>query len=124
MVRMTVAPAFVISMAVAAAILSGSGFNDEVGISYGVGLDNAADDLREQAHQDFEGSVISQAINLIGLAISGISIVVDTFVWVYLFPLALTNIGFPWWFAYPVGLPVLYINLIGTAALLRGINIR
>jgi len=124
MVRMSVPTVWVISMAVAAAIMSGSGFNAAVGIHYAVGLDHASDSLRSQAHQDFQGNIISQAINLVGMAISAIGIVVDTFVWVYLFPLALTNIGFPWWFAYPVGLPILYTNLIGTAGLLRGINIR
>lgn len=124
MVRSTVAPMFVISMAVAAALMSGSGFTAWAGVGYDVGLDNTADDLRDQAKSDVESSTISNALNLLGLAVAAIDIMVETFVWVYLFPLALMNIGFPSWFAVPIGLPVLYVNLIGTAQLLRGMNIR
>jgi hypothetical protein len=124
MVRQTVAPIFVLSMAVAAAILTGSGFTAEAGVGYDVGLSDSADDLRELADQDVEGSVVQDAVNLIGLAIAAIDIIVQTFVWVFLFPLALINIGFPAWFAVPVGLPVLYINVIGTVSILRGMNVR
>lgn len=124
MARMTVAPMFVISMAVAAALLSGSGFTAWAGVGYDLGLGGVSDDLRAQAQQDVEGSVIGSALTLLGLAIAAIGIVVETFVWVYLFPFALNNIGFPWWFAYPVGLPVLYVNIIGTASILRGYNVR
>lgn len=124
MVRSTVAPMWVISMAVAMAIMSGSGFTAWAGVGYDAGLDNTADNLRDQATSDVESSTISNALNLLGLAVAAIDIMVETFVWVYLFPLALMNIGFPAWFAVPVGLPVLYVNLVGTAGLLRGMNIR
>ncbi len=124
MVRSTVAPMFVISMAVAAAIMTGSGFTAWAGVGYDVGLTGTADDLRTQAHEDPESSTISNALNLLGLAVAAVDIMIQTFVWVYLFPLALINIGFPAWFATPVGLPVLYVNLVGTAQLLRGMSIR
>lgn len=124
MVRQTVPVVFVISMAVAAAIMSGSGFTAWSGVGYDVGLDKTADELRTDAGGDVEGSLFSGATDLLGLAISAVDILVETFVWVFLFPLALMNIGFPAWFAVPVGLPVLYVNLIGTASILRGMNIR
>lgn len=124
MVRQTVAPMFVISMAVAAAIMSGSGFTAWAGVGYDTGLSNTADDLRDQAKNDVESSTVANALNLLGLAVAAIDIMIQTFVWVYLFPLALMNIGFPGWFAVPVGLPVLYVNLVGTASVLRGMNIR
>ena len=124
MVRSTVAPMFVISMAVAMAIMSGSGFTAWAGVGYDTGLSGTANDLRDQAQDDVESSTVSNALNLLGLAVAAIDIMIQTFVWVYLFPLALMNIGFPWWFATPVGLPVLYVNLIGTAEILRGMNIR
>lgn len=124
MARLTVAPMFVISMAVAAALMSGSGFTAWAGVGYDLGLTDVSNDLRGQAQEDVEGSVIGSALTLLGLAIAAISLLVDTFVWVYLFPFALNNLGIPWWFAYPVGLPVLYVNIIGTVSVLRGINIR
>lgn len=122
MVRQSVPALFVISMAVSAAILSGSGFNDAMGVGVDVGLSDYADKLEQQAHQDFEGSVIGGALTMIGLAISAISIVINTFYWVYAFPIALANIGLPMWFAGPVGLPVWYVNLYGTAEIIRGMR--
>jgi hypothetical protein len=122
MVRQTVPALFVISMAVASAMLVGSGFNSEVGVGIDLGLDDYADNLREQAHQDPSGSVIGGALTLIGLAIAAVDIVVKTFVWVYAFPLVLQNIGFPVWFYTPVGLPIWFVNLYGTAEIVRGMR--
>lgn len=120
MADMTVPQMFVLAMAVSSAMLVGSGFNDWANTGYDPGLEGAAEDLRETAHENTDASTIAGALNLLGLAISAINILVTTFVWVYLFPAALMNIGFPAWFAVPIGLPVLYINLIGTAEFLRG----
>lgn len=122
MVRQTVPALFVISMAVSAAILSGSGFNDQMGVGIDMGLSDYADKLESQAQQDFSGSVIGGALTMIGLAISAISIVTETFYWVYAFPLALSNLGLPMWFATPIGLPVWFVNLYGTAELIRGMR--
>lgn len=124
MVRQTVAPTFVISMAVAMAIMTGSGFTAWAGVGFDTGLSSTADDLREDADSNVESSTISGALNLLGLAVASVDIMVKTFVWVFLFPLALMNIGFPAWFAVPIGLPVLYTNLVGAASILRGMNIR
>lgn len=128
MVRQTVPALFVISMAVAAAILTGSGFNDAMGVGLDVGLGDAAADLTEQAHQPQEGeegivgSVIGGALTMIGLAITAIGMIIETFYWVYLFPVALMNIGLPAWFATAIGLPVWYVNIYGTAELIRGMR--
>lgn len=122
MVRQTVPALFVISLAAAAMILSGSGFNAEMGVGVDVGLDDYAEQLEEQAHQDFESSVIGGALTMIGLAISAIDIVINTFYWVFAFPVALTNLGLPLWFASAVGLPVWFVNLYGTAEIIRGMR--
>lgn len=122
MVRQSVPALFVISMAVSAAILSGSGYNDQMGVGVDVGLSDYADKLDQQAHQDFEGSVIGGALTMIGLAISAISIVVETFYWVYAFPVALMNVGLPAWFATPISLPIWFVNLYGTAEIIRGMR--
>lgn len=122
MVRQTVPALFVISMAVSAAILSGSGFNDQLGVGVDIGLSDYADKLTEQAHQDFQGSVIGGALTMIGMAISAVTIVIDTFYWVYAFPVALYNIGLPMWFATPIGLPIWFVNLYGTAEIIRGMQ--
>lgn len=124
MVRQTVPALFVISLAAAAMILSGSGFNAQMGVGVDVGLGDYADQLEQQAHQDFEGSVIGGALTMIGLAISAISIVINTFYWVYAFPIALTNLGLPMWFAAAVGLPIWYVNLYGTAEIIRGMQMK
>lgn len=122
MVRQSVPALFVISMAVSAALLSGSGFNEQMGVGIDVGLQDYADRLHDQAHQDFSGSVIGGALTMIGLAISAISIVINTFYWVFAFPVALMNIGLPSWFAVPIGLPIWYVNLYGTAEIIRGMR--
>lgn len=124
MVRQTVAPTFVISMAVAAALMTGSGFTEWAGVGFDIGLSGPADALRTMAHNDIESSILSGIVRMIGLAITAISMLVETFIWVFLFPEALTNLGLPRWFSYPVGLPVLYVNIIGTISILRGFNIR
>jgi hypothetical protein len=122
MVRQTVPALFVISMAVASAILVGSGFNDQVGVGIDLGLGDYADDLRQQAHEDQTGSVIGGALTMIGLAIAAIDIIFQTFIWVYAFPVALGNLGLPMWFTGPVGLPVWFVNLYGTAEIIRGMR--
>jgi len=122
MVRQTVPALLVVSMAVAAAIMSGSGLSDELGVGVDIGLGDYGDDLRDQAHQDPQGSVIGGALTMIGFALSAISIVVDTFYWVFAFPLALNNLGLPGWFTMAVGLPVWFVNLYGTAEIIRGMR--
>lgn len=120
MANMTVPQMFVISMAVSSALLAGSGFNAWAGVGYDPGLGGPMDDLHDTAREDPESSVVTDAVNLIGLAIAAIQIIVDMFVWVYLFPFALMNIGFPAWFAIPIGAPIEYVNIVGTAEFMRG----
>lgn len=113
----------VLSMAVSGLILSGSGFNQMVGINYATGLSDAVDNMQSDARGDIEAQSFG-GVTLIGLAITAITMFVDTFVLVYLFPFFLLNIGFPAWFSIPVGIPFEFANIVGTVQILRGLNLR
>lgn len=51
-----------------------------------------------------EGSASQQEGSIVGLIINGASAVFTFLGAVILLPLEMNNLGFPWWFAFPVGL--------------------
>jgi hypothetical protein len=106
---------FVIALAVAATMLGMSGYTDAIGVTSdptdGLG---APDALEEQtngsAYQPdgdggFEGSAEGgDESDIVGFIISGSRTVANFVGFVVLLPLELNDLGFPWWFAYPLGL--------------------
>lgn len=103
----------VLCIGVAGAMLAGSGFNaawsaptpqasgaqDE--------LNSSASDLKP-ANRDGDDPVISGPVSaadssIVGLIASGLGTIVSAAGSVVLFPVTLVNMGFPTWFAYPLG---------------------
>lgn len=116
----TIAPIGVmLCIGVAAMMLGMSGF----GAAWGAPApqtDAAQDQLNESAgdvapnEKPISGPVSSADSSTVGLIASGLSSVVDIAGSVALLPLTLINLGFPAWFAIPIG---------GLAQLIAGIGI-
>lgn len=109
---------FVVALAIAATMLGMSGYTDAIGIETdptdGLG---APGELQKQADNSsyggvngtdrpgFEGSAQSQDEgDIVGFIISGARTVAQFVGFVVLLPWELADLGFPWWFAYPIGL--------------------
>lgn len=117
----TIAPmAAVLALAVAGAMLGASGFAGAWGAEPPTTAAGAQDKLNSSAgdiqpsNNPVSGPVSSSDGSVIGLIASGLGSVTDVAGMVALLPVVLTNLGFPSWFAYPLGL---------LAQLLAGIGI-
>jgi len=120
--KVTVPMLFVICFAVAGGLMAGSGFNDAVGIDKATGLQDDADQLSEDASSyraDRGGSVESY----LGFTTQATGAIVGALKWSLMLPLALQNVGFPAWFAGPIGVPIQFVNYIGVWQIIRGMNI-
>jgi PPE-repeat protein len=105
-----IAPIFVVlAVGVAGAMLGASGFADAWGAP--APQTSAAQDEVENASSQVDpqegpvaGPVNSRDSSTIGLLVNAASTFVDVLGAVVLLPLTLSDLGFPAWFAYPVGL--------------------
>jgi hypothetical protein len=117
----------VLCLGTAALMLSMSGFGGLYGPDPTDGLDSD-DELQSQASNssvdedgEFGGpSVSSGDGDIVGLIISGLSRIASLAAMVVLLPLELRDLGFPWWFAMPVGLVVQTIVGIGLVQFASG----
>jgi len=103
----------VVALGTATLIWGISGFGDIYGQDDPIEGSNAGDQLRQQADDSaasdngsFNASARSgtENDNIVGVILSGISFIVSFATMVALLPLELMNLGFPAYFAAPVGL--------------------
>lgn len=113
---------FVVSLGVAVLMVTGAGY------PAAVGQPGAADDLRSgeelgnQANNSsvggpsFEGAADSaDEGDVLAFVINGAKSIAQTFGFILLLPFELRRMGFPWWFAGPIGLAAQLIAGIGVA---------
>lgn len=111
---------FVVSLGVAVLMVTGAGY------PAAVGQPGAADDLRSgdelgrQANNSsvggpaFEGAADSaDEGDVLAFVINGGKSIARTFGFILLLPLELRRMGFPWWFAAPLGLAAQIVAGIG-----------
>ena len=111
----TIVPVMIVlSLAISGAMIGGSGFEDVWG-SPAPETDAAEDELDEQAdglnpndNSPVEGPVNSDDSSIVGLVVDSLSSVVGLAASTAVLPATLTSMGFPTWFALPVG-SVVYI---------------
>jgi hypothetical protein len=125
--RTTFPLAVMLALALTFAMFSGSGFNDIVrGDNSGVGeaseeLDSQANDSAVSEDEDVEGSrAASDEGSLVGVIIGAGQSVMQLFTMVALMPLTLRNLGFPAWFATPVGSLVYVVSGVGILQFITG----
>lgn len=114
-------------LAVAFGLFAGSGFNAIVGVD-NAGGDQATDELQDQAddsavdeEEDVEGSrAASDEGSLVGVIISAGQSIMEITTMVALLPLTLRNLGFPAWFAAPIGSLVYVVSGIGILQFITG----
>lgn len=113
---------FVLALAVGASMWIGSGIASEFtqtdpadGLSSPDRLEDEANDSAVSDDGGFSGSVESSddESSIVGLIISGSHAIADIAAFVVLLPLELRNLGFPRWFAYPIGLAVQILGGVG-----------
>lgn len=123
MVRKELVPQLLlISMAVSGALLAGSGFNDHVGVQRQSGTDQLLGQPEKQIDDVANNGTDrqTQTLGAIGFLKKAVGMFIASITWSLLFPAALTNVGFPVWFAAPVGTPIMFINWVGLFRLMRG----
>jgi hypothetical protein len=120
--RATFALALALSMAMAGLFMTGSGFNAAVGQEERV--PTISEELEEKGNGssvDFSSSARSEDDGSIaGFIISGTSEVISMFGMVLLMPLTLRQLGFPQWFAFPIGLGFYVLLTVGVAQFASG----
>lgn len=118
--RTLVALAAILSIAVAGAILGGSGFATAWGAEPPTTAAGAQDKLNQSSsdvqpsNNPIDGPVSSTDDSIIGLIGSGLGSLTDIAGMVALLPIVMVDLGFPAYFAYPIG---------ALAQLLAGIGI-
>jgi len=106
-----------VAIAVAALMFSMSGYNAVMG--YDGTNDQVADEFEDEANgsvanEDFEGDGrTDNSGTLVGFITSGVGRFGAAIKLVALLPAQLETMGFPRWFAYPVGLMVQFIAGLG-----------
>lgn len=116
----------VLAFGVAFALMSGSGIGQAVfGETPGDAESTSTlEDIGEDASTQDEGGVSADVAGdneptLVGFAISGGQFIIQTIVAVALLPITLTRLGFPSYFATPVGLLAQTVATIGFYQFLR-----
>jgi hypothetical protein len=115
----------VMSLALAGALMTGSGF---AGL---VGKGDPTGDINEKVNKKAENSTLkdgdlsgedapSDDDSIISLVIDGAQEIANIIGMVTLLPLTLINMGFPSWFAIPVGAPITIIASIGLVQFVTG----
>lgn len=118
--------AMVVSLAISGLMFAGSGFNQAVGVedrtsTLGDELEETANESRGTGDGGFDSSARSQDDGSItGFIISGTTAVVSVIWMVVLMPVTLQNIGFPVWFATPIGLAFYVFASVGAAQFASG----
>lgn len=98
----------VMSMAVTGMVFQMSGFNDMVG--YRGDSEEASDEFEDVGNDSAPQKTVGadartdESGTLVGVVITGISGIANFVGLVALLPVELNSMGFPWWFAYPIGL--------------------
>lgn len=124
--RTTYPMLFIMALGVAGLMFSMSGYSDQIGTDPTAGL-GAPAELEQQAknsslgdqdddnQQDgFEGSAGSADDGeIVGFIISGGQAVADIMGMLVMLPWELNDMGFPWWFAWPIGLVTQIVGSIG-----------
>lgn len=120
--RAAFALALALSMAMAGLFMAGSGFNAAVGQDGSTPtISGSLEDRGNSSSVDFSSSARSEDDGSIaGFIISGTSEVVSMFGMVLLMPLTLRQLGFPQWFAYPIGLGFYVLVTLGIAQFAAG----
>jgi hypothetical protein len=123
--RTNVIFAMLLSFGVAGALITGSGFAALIGQGDPVGT--VDDRVSEQANESTleNGSVSGEKApgddaSIISLVISGGQRIAEVIGMVVLLPMTLINLGFPPWFAVPVGAPATIIASIGVVQFVTG----
>ena len=114
--------AIVVSFAVSGMMFAGSGFNNAVGAGDRTGT--LSEQFEEEANSTsagFESSARSEDDGSIaGFIISGTQSVVSIIWMVVLMPTTLQNMGFPTWFAKPIGYAFYMLATVGGAQFAAG----
>lgn len=117
--------ALVLSLAVAAMMFQMSGFNAH--LSQDNSVDQLSDEMDDRANDsaisqdgNFSGSARSRGGGLVGFVISGVGAVMNIASMAIMLPSALMSLGFPWWFAHPVGRVIQIIVSIGVVQFASG----
>jgi len=126
MVRTTYFLALILCFALVSALFAGSGFNAIVEGDRGGG--QAADELGDQANDSVakDGSNISAQRaasddgSIAGVILSTGQSVLDTIGMIALLPVTLMNLGFPRWFALPIGSIAYVLSGIGLIQFITG----
>lgn len=114
--------AIALSMALAGLFMAGSGFNDAMGVDdRGTTISDQLEDRADTNDTSFTSSARTEEEGSIpGFIISATETVVGV-VWIVLaMPATLRELGFPRWFAYPLGLGFYVIMTIGVAQFASG----
>jgi hypothetical protein len=114
-----------LSIGVAGALISGSGFSALVGQGNPVGDATSAVDKQAGQSNLENGSISGEKApgddaSIISLVISGGKRVAEVVGMVALLPMTLIDLGFPAWFAIPVGAPATIIASIGVIQFVTG----
>lgn len=115
----TLAPTMIVlAIAVSGAMIGMSGFADAWGVQEPdtagpqEHLDEQSSDMNPN-NGPVSGPVSSGESDVVGLIADGLNSLVDLAAAVALLPVTLNNLGFPWWFAAPIGSLAYIITGIG-----------
>lgn len=117
--------AVVLALAAAAMMFSMSGYGAFYANDPTSGLGPMESSLNSTAdNQSVEdgvgGQITGQDPSLVSMTVNGAQSLAGVIAFVALLPLALDNLGFPYWFAYPSGLIVQLFGFIAVAQVIIG----
>lgn len=114
-----------LSLGVAGAMIAGSGFGGIMGT--GNPVSDATDEVESQASNSTldNGSISGEKApgddaSIISLVITGGQRIAEVIGMVVLLPMTLVDLGFPVWFAVPVGAPATIVASIGVIQFVTG----
>jgi hypothetical protein len=117
--------AVVLAIAAAAMMFSMSGYGVLYQNNPADGLGPMQSSLNETASNEsvengVEGQISGEDPSLVSMTVNGASSLGSVLAFIALMPVALQNLGFPFWFAYPVGLVVQLFGFIALSQVVIG----
>lgn len=116
----------ILAMAMAGVMLSMSGFNEEVGTNkHSSSLTDEFESVAGNVSVNQEDpGIVGSVATMLTLVVTAVSQLFNIIVFLLLLPLELRGLGFPGFFAYPIGLSVQILGSIGILQFAAGRMLR
>lgn len=115
----------ILAIAMASWMLADSEFNREVGVQHDTGLvDNYKNTAQNVSVNQEDPGIVGSVASMLTMVVTAVSKLFNIVMFLVFLPLELIALGFPGWFAWPLGLSAQVLGSIGILQFAAGRMLR